>query len=145
MTDLVAPSWMGTKRADAVEHWHATVMREGLIASVVVACEADGRWTARTQLLDRSLQRRGDCRKSGRFDTHEAALHAGQAAALRLHKATVGTHKVPEPARTIALLQPVGGYQSQTLRRFARVQQDPQTMRSPTVAPQRESEAEMIA
>ena len=145
MTDLVAPTWMGTKHADAVEHWHATVMRGGLIASVVVTREADGGWTARTQLLDRSFKRRGDFRKSGRFDTHEAALHAGQAAALRLHKASVGTHKVPEPQRTIALLQPVGGYQSQALRRFARVQQGAQTMRSPTAVPQLACEAEMIA
>jgi len=145
MTDPVDPISMDTTRADAAEHWHATVMRGGMIASIVVTRMADGIWTARTQLRDRSFKPLGDCWTSGQFATHAAALHAGQAASLRLHKALVGTHEVREPLRTIALPEPMGGYKSKALRRFARAQQLAQAMLSPKVVQEPASAMEMIA
>jgi len=138
---------MDTKPADAVEHWHATVMRGGMVASVVVAREADGLWTSRAQLRDRSLNHLGDCWKRGSFATQAEALDAGQTAALLLHTAFLGMHDPPEPPRTIALAEPVGGYQSQALRRLARSQQrlqaEPSTALVPVPQPMRN--AEMLA
>ena len=136
---------MDTKRVGPDEHWHSAVMHGGVISNVVVGCNTDGTWAARTRLCDRSLRPICDGSTSGPFATHEEALHAGQALALRLHKASVGTHQVPEPPRTIALLEPVGGYRSQALQRLARAQQSALSMRLPMVVPQRASEAEMIA
>jgi hypothetical protein len=145
MTDLVAPSSMDASGSGGTEHWHASVMRGGLISSVVVARDAAGTWTARTQLRDRALHPKGDGWKSGPCDSREAAFHAGQAAALRLHKALVGTHEVPEPPRTIAMLEPDGGYRSRALRQFAYAQASAQALRSTPAAPQRAAEAERIA
>jgi hypothetical protein len=136
---------MDARRADAVEHWHSMTLHGGMVASVVVVREAGERWTARTQLRDRSLTPRGDCRKSGPCATHEAALQAGQAAALRLYKAFVGLHKVPDPARTIVLMQPAGGYQSQAMRRFAGALTGAQTKPLPAAVPERGVEAEVFA
>ena len=145
MTVLLAPAWMDAKRAGPIEHWHSTVMHGGVISSVVVGCNAHGTWTVRTQLRDRALNSLGDSWKSGPFDTHEAALDAGHVAALRLHKALVGTHQVPELPSKIAILQPVGGYQSQALRRFAQAQPGTQAMRLPMVLAKQVAEAEMMA
>jgi hypothetical protein len=145
MTVLVDPIMLDTQDANAVEHWHATVMRGGMIASVVVTRVADAMWMARTQLRDRSFNPLGNGWKCGPFATHAAALHAGQAASLRLHKALVGTHRVTDTPRTIVFPQPVGGYQSKALRRFARAQQRAQTKRSPTPVPQPMLEMEMFA
>jgi len=145
MTELFDPTRVDLQRVDAVEHWHATVLRGGVIASVVVTRIAAGTWTARAQLRDRSFHPLGECWKCGAFATHAAALHAGQAASLRLHKASVGTHQVPTPSRTIAMPEPVGGYQSQALRRYARAQQRVQEPSSPMAVPKPASEMELIA
>ena len=145
MTVLVAPVWMDAKRAGPIEHWHSTMMHGGVIANVIVACAADGTWMVRTQLRDRSFNSLGKGWKDGSYATQDAALDAGHAAALRLHKALVGTHQVTELARTPAILQPVGGYQSQALRRFVQAQSGKQMTRLPMVVAQRATEAEMIA
>jgi hypothetical protein len=145
MTVLSISGATDTKRAGPDEYWHSAVMHGGVISNVVVGCDADGTWTARTQLCDRSLRPIGDRCDSAAFATHDEALDAGQAVALRLHKALIGTHPVLEKPRTIALLEPIGGYQSQALQRLARAQQSAQTMRLPMVVAQRVSEAEMIA
>jgi hypothetical protein len=145
MTVLTAPGSMEKKGAGPDTHWHSTMMHGGLISNVIVGCAADGMWTVRTQLCDRSLRPIGDGGMSGPFATHDAALRAGQAVALRLHKASVGTHPVPEPLRMTALPEPVGGYQSQALQRLASAHQNAQTMRLPMVVTQHASEAEMIA
>jgi len=136
MTNLLDPIRMDMQRAEADAHWHATVLHGGMIASVVVVGEADGTWSVLTQLRDRSLHPLGDGCKCGGFATHAAALHAGQAASLRLHKALVGMHPV-EPVRKNAWsAPPVGGYQSEALRRFVRAQQHVEEVGPSTIAPE---------
>lgn len=145
MTVLSAPGWMDTRRAGPVEHWHSAVMHGRVVSTVIVGCDADGTWTARTQLCDRSLHPIGDSWKGRPFATHEAALQAGQAAALGLHKESFDTHQLPEQSRPIMLLEPGGGFQSQALRRMARAQEGAQTTRLPMVVAQHASAVEMIA
>ena len=142
MTDLAVPSWMQRRRAQDAEHWHAQVMRGGLIAGVVVA-RSEGSWTARTQLRDRSLRPVGECVESGPFATEDAALRAGQAAGWRLHKAIVGMREVAEPV--VAMSPPPGGFQSQALRRFARIQRAMQAKSAASIVPESAPQAGMIA
>lgn len=141
MTHLAVPDWMSTSRQQAVEHWHAITMREGLVASVVLSCAGDGTWTVRTQLRDRSLRPVGEVSTNGPFATEDAALLAGRAAAWRLHRAAVGMHEVLDQA--VVFAPPPGGWRSQALRRLAQAQRIawPTTPTSaPMVLPEQASE-----
>ena len=115
MTDLVAPAWMDTRANGDVEHWHATVLPGGLIASVIVRRKPDGTWTARAQLRDRTLRPTSDDRERGPFDTHEAALSAGQAAVLALQQAA--TEPLVESLSADVSRSAVGLHRSQVARR----------------------------
>ena len=146
MTDLAVPSWMEPRGAQATEKWHATVMQGGLVSSVVVVSGSEGCWSVRTQLRDRALRPVGEARASGPFSTQEEALRAGEAAASRLHKSIVGIREVPQPA--FVMTPPPGGFQSQALRRYARLQQLQQAAKARPAAPvvvQPAAEAEKIA
>ncbi|HEY2346913.1 MAG TPA: hypothetical protein VGH80_13725 [Xanthomonadaceae bacterium] len=127
------------------EHWHASVLAGGLISRVIVKRDRDGTWMARARLCDRSLRAFGDDSETGPHASHEAALHAGQVAVLKLYRASIGLQPVPEPVQMIAAHEPAGGYRSNALRQFVRAVRESRKILRPVVAPSRVSKAEVFA
>jgi hypothetical protein len=87
MTHLAIPQSLPLHEPHRVERWHGCLLRDHLIACVVVKQDSAGTWEVDAQLQDVNFWPAWESWHGGPFETHDAAYQAGQRATERLHGA----------------------------------------------------------